>query len=86
MNNKKGIMLHSKKTYLVGIIAITTLYSCVPTIKSMEADKSVPEQFKNQTTDSLNTAQIKWKEYFTDPYLDSLIGIALENNQELNTS
>ncbi|EIJ39272.1 MULTISPECIES: TolC family protein [Galbibacter] len=84
MNNKKGIMLHSKKTYLVGIIAITTLYSCVPTIKSMEADKSVPEQFKNQTTDSLNTAQIKWKEYFTDPYLDSLIGIALENNQELN--
>ncbi|MCF8714808.1 efflux transporter outer membrane subunit [Joostella atrarenae] len=84
MNNKKGIMLQYKKTYLVGIIAITTLYSCVPAIKSMEADTSELEQLETQSNDTLNTARVKWQDYFTDPYLDTLIGEALENNQELN--
>lgn len=33
---------------------------------------------------SKNTALVGWREYFKDPNLTSLIGTALENNQELN--
>src|SRR5688572_6239375 len=36
------------------------------------------------TTDSTNTAKVKWREFFTDPNLVALIDTALKNNQELN--
>ncbi|WP_255462741.1 TolC family protein [Galbibacter sp. BG1] len=77
-------MLRYKKAYLVGALAVVTLYSCVPALESVEADKTVPETFKDEPADSVNTAMIKWKDYFTDPYLDTLIGEALQNNKELN--
>ncbi len=32
----------------------------------------------------MNTANIKWKEFFTDPHLEALIDTALKNNQEFN--
>ncbi|MBY0434100.1 MAG: TolC family protein [Cyclobacteriaceae bacterium] len=48
-----------------------------------EENKTVPEQFRN-STDSTNTAKIKWKEFFTDANLSALIDTALRNNQELN--
>ena len=38
----------------------------------------------NATQDSANTARLQWKQFFTDPNLQALIGTALENNQELN--
>ncbi|TLV02517.1 TolC family protein [Dyadobacter luticola] len=37
-----------------------------------------------QGTDSTNTGKIKWRDYFTDPYLSALIDTAFSNNQELN--
>jgi NodT family efflux transporter outer membrane factor (OMF) lipoprotein len=36
------------------------------------------------TTDTLNTAAIRWRTFFTDPNLHALIDTALKNNQELN--
>ncbi|WP_335965889.1 TolC family protein [Galbibacter sp. PAP.153] len=78
-------MLQCKKAYWVGIFAIATLYSCAPTLDTVQEDTTVvPDQYKNQSGDSLNTARIKWSEYFTDPYLDTIIDVALKNNQELN--
>ena len=49
-------------------------------------NKSVPEAYGNSTTaqDTINTGKVKWKQYFTDPYLTELIDTALANNQELN--
>lgn len=48
-------------------------------------DNSVPSAYNDTTSqDSTNTATVKWKEYFTDPYLVALIDTALKNNQELN--
>src|SRR5690606_24139391 len=47
-------------------------------------DTTVPARYADQSGDSLNSARIKWKEYFIDPYLDTLISEALQNNQELN--
>ncbi|SFW71288.1 efflux transporter, outer membrane factor (OMF) lipoprotein, NodT family [Sinomicrobium oceani] len=72
------------KTSLAGILVLITLYSCAPTLETVQEDTTVPEQYAGEPKDSLNTARINWKEYFTDPYLDTLISEALENNQELN--
>ena len=55
----------------------------VPNLVEKSVNTTTPETF-NGTQDSTNTANIKWKEYFTDPYLIALIDTALMNNQELN--
>lgn len=55
----------------------------VPQLVNKTADKSVPASY-NDSQDTTNTADVKWKEYFTDPYLNALIDTALANNQELN--
>jgi len=44
---------------------------------------ATPDAFKAEQ-DTTNTAKVKWKDYFTDPYLAQLIDTALSNNQELN--
>ncbi|MCH4553236.1 TolC family protein [Aestuariibaculum lutulentum] len=77
-------MLHYKKIGLLGAVVLTSLYSCVPTIGVMKERKDVPEQFQNQSSDTTNTADVHWQEYFTDPHLYALIETALQNNQELN--
>lgn len=46
-------------------------------------NKTVPASYNN-LKDSLNTATIKWKDYFKDPQLAALIDSALNKNQELN--
>ncbi|UGU15301.1 TolC family protein [Sinomicrobium kalidii] len=81
--NKNNIT-HYGKTSLVGIFALATLYSCVPALETVQEDTAVPVQYADQPKDSLNSARIKWQDYFTDPYLDTLIDTALKNNQELN--
>ncbi|GAA3774224.1 TolC family protein [Corallibacter vietnamensis] len=74
--------------YKIGIItAIATLlfYSCVPVKNIREENTSLPESYQNAvSTDTLNSANIDWKSFFNDAHLDSLINIALANNQELN--
>lgn len=46
-------------------------------------NKNVPLKYQN-STDTLNIALIKWKEFFNDNLLIELIDTALKNNQELN--
>lgn len=83
MNN---IKTHSKfnKLFIVGLLALISLYSCVPIKQIREADKTVPEQYLSDAKDTTNTANIKWKDFFSDPNLVDLIDTALANNQELN--
>lgn len=81
--NKTNIV-HYGKASLVGIFALATLYSCAPSLETVQEDTTVPARYADQSGDSLNSARIKWKEYFIDPYLDTLISEALQNNQELN--
>ncbi|MFC5453551.1 TolC family protein [Prosthecobacter fluviatilis] len=47
------------------------------------SDPPLPANFPD-TSGPNNSAMIGWKEYFKDPNLTSLIGQALQNNQELN--
>ncbi|MGZ3865368.1 MAG: TolC family protein [Bacteroidia bacterium] len=68
------------------IVCTSLLYTgCkVPAwIQKRQENKNVPASY-NTNKDSLNTAKIKWREFFTDPNLVSLIDTALKNNQELN--
>lgn len=46
-------------------------------------NKNVPASYNN-SQDTVNSANINWRLYFTDPNLIALIDTALKNNQELN--
>ncbi|XZF12774.1 TolC family protein [Chitinophagaceae bacterium MMS25-I14] len=69
----------------VGIACISLAYSScsIPHLAGKTENKTVPADY-NGSQDTLNSARIKWKEYFTDSYLVALIDTALKNNQELN--
>lgn len=81
---KMAIKMRYKKSLLVGITALVSFYSCVPTRKVRDERVSMPESYQNQSTDTVNTGLVEWKEFFKDPDLIALIDTALVNNQELN--
>lgn len=53
-------------------------------LSERKENKNAPSLYNSNTTDTTNTAAKKWKDFFTDPYLRTLIDTALKNNQELN--
>lgn len=58
--------------------------SCkTPELAEKAINDTVPESY-NGSQDTTNTATLDWKEYFSDPYLRTLIDTALSKNQELN--
>lgn len=62
---------------------VLSLSSCVPSMKLKTENRSVPDSYTT-ATDTVNSAKIKWNEFFSDPHLIALIDTALNNNQELN--
>jgi len=66
------------------IVCLCLLYTgCkVPALVQTPKPKPLPDTF-NTSTDTVNTASIQWKNFFSDPYLAKLIDTALKNNQEL---
>lgn len=75
-------------TYLgVGLLLLNFTACKLPQVTQRTEDTAVPNEFRGTTkaADSTqNIAQMQWKDYFNDKYLDSLITEALQNNQELN--
>ncbi|HEX8330333.1 MAG TPA: efflux transporter outer membrane subunit [Hymenobacter sp.] len=55
-----------------------------PALVQKTASRNVPASYGTATTDSTNTARVKWRQFFTDPNLAALIDTALQHNQELN--
>ncbi|OMP80864.1 TolC family protein [[Flexibacter] sp. ATCC 35208] len=78
-------MFKRKIYHCLGIACLSLTYSAckIPAIVDKQENKNLPASFSNPQ-DSTNTGKVKWKEYFTDPYLAALIDTALQNNQELN--
>ena len=79
-------MTINKNSYrqIISFILLLSFIGCkTPKLIQRSENKDVPSSF-NTVSDSLNDAQLSWKEYFADPYLDTLITTALQNNQELN--
>ncbi len=68
----------------VGVIFLSLFFSaCTPSLISKKADTTTPASFSN-SLDTVNTARVRWRDYFTDPNLIALIDTALSKNQELN--
>lgn len=66
------------------LLALVGFTACkIPALISIQEDKRVPAYY-NAAQDSINIASLKWRQYFTDPYLIAIIDSALINNQELN--
>ncbi len=78
-------MLRNNLYKSLGLIFICATYSAckVPEFAQRTENKIVPASF-NAAKDSLNTANLQWRKFFTDPNLIDLIDTALKNNQELN--
>ncbi len=78
-------MLNKKLIKNLGLILIALVYnSCkLPFMGRVAENKTVPATY-NSSKDSLNTAKVKWRDFFSDPDLKMLIDTALKNNQELN--
>lgn len=55
----------------------------LPNFGRKTENKTVPASYNN-SKDSVNTAKVRWKDFFTDSDLAALIDTALKNNQELN--
>jgi NodT family efflux transporter outer membrane factor (OMF) lipoprotein len=81
MNLLKNITINN---WLAVACTVLTLAACsTPQLVEKNVDRAVPPSF-GTSLDSTNTANVKWRDYFTDPYLVALIDTALQNNQELN--
>lgn len=78
-------MFINKKIKYVGIITISLAFTgCVPSLQVIKNEvKSSPDSYNN-SQDSTNSANLNWREYFTDQSLIGLIDTALVNNQDLN--
>jgi multidrug efflux system outer membrane protein len=80
----------------IGVTCLSLIvWACTPSVTQRNANKSVPANYNSlqnpsksvngqQAADTTNTADVDWKNYFTDPDLIALIDTALLNNQELN--
>lgn len=70
----------------VGILALSVSSCKVPQATQKKENKVIPTAFVDSlaSQDTTNSGNVKWREFFTDPNLISLIDTALKNNQELN--
>jgi multidrug efflux system outer membrane protein len=78
--------LKKKIIFGAGIICVSFLHNSCTLPKDLgrkEENKNVPAVYAG-VKDSTNTAKTKWKDFFKDSNLVSLIDTALKNNQELN--
>ena len=66
------------------IFLLATACSLPPSLVHRAENKNVPATYGTNSQDSVNTAKVQWRTFFTDPYLAALIDTALRNNQELN--
>lgn len=72
---------------MAGCLAVTVTSCKLPEVAQRAENKNMPAAYYNSTsTDTLSSGKMKWRDYFTDPYLISLIDTALVNNQELNVT
>lgn len=71
------------KSLVIFSIALTFTSCKSLWVAEKKVEQTVPASFTG-SQDSVNTAKVRWKDFFTDPYLNALIDTALHNNQELN--
>jgi len=68
---------------VVACLSVAFTACKTPALVTRTENRTVPASYQT-SQDSTNTARVRWREFFTDPNLVSLIDTALANNQELN--
>ena len=68
------------------LAAAATLSGCSLIPKYEAPALPVPNSYPAATEGASTAVPLAWREYFTDPRLQQLIGIALENNRDLRVS
>ena len=73
-----------RKFYSVGVLLICLIYAGCKIPKELQVNKvmPIPASFGN-AKDTVNSAQIKWSDFFSDKNLVSLIDTAIHNNPDL---
>ena len=68
----------------LAVLLICIVYTSCKTVTPVQNTdvKSLPQSYNN-STDTINSAQIKWKDFFSDKNLISLIDTALKNNLDV---
>lgn len=79
-----------KNSLLIKHIAVALILCSAASCKMFKEplrveNRNVPASYK-ASVDTVNTAKVLWRNYFTDTNLISLIDTALANNQELNVT
>lgn len=72
-----------KSLYIIPVVALIVASCKAPDIAPTNPNQSLPQAYAS-SSDTTNTASLKWRQFFKDPYLAGLIDTALQNNQELN--
>ena len=69
----------------IGVLSIClAVAGCkVPAITAANENRSVPGSFGSSSEDTTNISALRWREFFSDQYLVTLIDSALGHNQEL---
>lgn len=76
-------MIHNKTVIYIGVFLLAFSACGIPSVVQRAESNKMPKTF-NTNSDTINSGQLSWRAYFTDPYLTALIDTALLNNQELN--
>jgi outer membrane protein, multidrug efflux system len=80
----KKIINHKSIIYGITVVVIAIFSACsLPADLQKSENTTVPTSF-NSKTDSISSALIQRKQFFSDANLISLVDAALKNNQELN--
>ena len=74
--------IHKKYKSIAVLLVCIIFTSCKMLTPVQDADKPMPQSY-NDSKDSINSAHIKWKDFFGDQNLVSLIDTALKNNPDL---
>ena len=75
---------YTKVIFLSGLLALMGLSSCQLTNKYKSPEVESENLFRDKNnTDTTTIAKISWREYFTDPHLQSYIEQALEYNYDM---
>ncbi len=65
------------------LVAMLMFTACAPALKVRGPQTSMPSIYTD-VEDTVSSANVPWRGFFSDPYLRALIDTALVNNQELN--
>ena len=72
------------QTLTAASLALAVAGCKLPELAQRNVNRTVPGSYPGSSQDSVSTARLRWKQFFTDPSLAALIDTALQHNQELN--